>query len=100
VTVIVQPLADAFGNAANPKTVTTDPTVAAAIVNFRLLLNTVAHSSRGMPHKNWSQIRSQVGLRGSYWLPVSFAIGNRRCLTCLFRYQRRAAVGSFRYQQS
>jgi hypothetical protein len=83
VTVTVQPLANAFGNAANPSTVTIDPTVAAAIVSFRLL-NTVAYSSRGMPRENSSQFRTQVGLQGRYWLPVSFAIGNRRCGACLF----------------
>jgi hypothetical protein len=77
VIVTVQLLADAFGNAAKPKTVTIDPTVTAATVNFRRL-NTVAYSSRGMPRENSSQLRSQVGLRGRYRLPVSFAIGNRR----------------------
>ena len=77
VIVTVHPSAEALGMAARPSTVTRHATVTAAIVSFRLL-NTVAYSSRGVPRVNSSQLRSQVGFSGRYWLPPSFAIRNRR----------------------
>ena len=84
VIVTVQPSAEAFGMAARPITVTRHATVTAAIVSFRLL-NTVAYSSRRAPRTNSSQLRSQIGLKGRYWLPRSFAIRNRWCGGCLSR---------------
>ncbi|HTT27703.1 MAG TPA: hypothetical protein VMG37_04785 [Solirubrobacteraceae bacterium] len=82
VIVTVQPSAEATGMAARPITATMHPMVTAAIVSFRLL-NTVANSSRGAPRANSSQLRSQLGLEGRYWLPPGFAIRNRRCGGCL-----------------
>jgi hypothetical protein len=82
----VQPSADALGSAARPRTATIEPKVTAAIFSFRRLI-TVAYSSRGLPLANSSsQVRSQEGFPGRYWLPSSFAIRNRRCGACLFGY--------------
>jgi hypothetical protein len=61
VTTTVQPSADALGSAARPSTATMHPMVTAAMVSFRLV-NTVACSSRGMPHAKSSSQLSQVGL--------------------------------------
>jgi len=83
----VQPSADALGIAPKPNTATRQNKVTAAIDRLRLL-NTVAYSSRGVPLVNSSQLRSQIGFEGRYLLPPSFAIRNRRCLGCLFGYQR------------
>lgn len=77
VMVTVQPSADALGMAARPSTATMHAMVTAAIVSFRLF-NTVANSSRGAPRANSSQLRSQLGWEGRYWLLPSFAIWNRR----------------------
>jgi hypothetical protein len=77
VIVTVHPSADASGMAARPNTTTTHAAVAAALISFRLV-NTVAYSSRGAPRTNSSQLRSQIGLRGRYWLLPRFAIRNRQ----------------------
>jgi hypothetical protein len=61
VTTTVQPSAEASGSAARPNTAAMEPMVTAAMVSFRLV-NTVAYSSRGMPHVKSSRLRSQVGL--------------------------------------
>jgi len=74
----VQPAAEASGSADRPSTVITDPRITAAILSFRLINNTVACSSRGMPRAKSSQLRSQLGLFGRYKLLSRFAIGNRR----------------------
>jgi hypothetical protein len=57
----VHPSAEASGRAARPNTAAMEPIVTAAMVSFRLL-NTVAYSSRGMPRRKSSKLRSQVGL--------------------------------------
>jgi hypothetical protein len=91
VTTTVQPSADAAGIAPRPNTARRQDTVSAATATVGLrLLNTVAYSSRGLPRVNSSQLRSQVGLGGRYWLSPSFAIRNRRSCGCLFRYQHAA----------
>jgi hypothetical protein len=88
VTTTVQPSAEALGIAPRPNTVSKQNTVKAATATVGLrLFNTVAYSSRGVPRVNSSQLRSQVGLEGRYWLPPRFAIRNRRSRGCLFRYQ-------------
>src|ERR1700733_172411 len=65
VIVKVHPSADAFGNAPRPNTATMQAMVTAAMLSLRLLV-TVAYSSRKVPHAHSSQLRSQVGLAGSY----------------------------------
>lgn len=76
----VQPSAEASGSAASPSTAAMAPMVTAAMVSVRLvrLVNTVAHSSRGMARAKSSQLRSQTGLSGRYKLLPGFAIRNRR----------------------
>ena len=87
VIVTVHPAAEAFGIAPRPSAVTTHATVTAAILSFRLL-NTVAYSSRRVPRANSSQLRSQIGLKGRYWLPRSFAIRNRGLVGVCFAAKR------------
>lgn len=87
VTVTVQPSAEASGIAASPSTVTKQPAVTPATVSLRRL-NTVVNASRGVPRLHPSQLRSQIGSSGRYWLPPSFAIRNRRSSGCLLGNQR------------
>jgi hypothetical protein len=84
VIVTVQPSADAFGIAARPIAATMQQVT--PTVSLRLL-NTVAYSSRGVPRLNSSQLRSQVALKGRYWLPPIFAICEQSVSLDLSGYQ-------------